>query len=140
MSKTSLQSLQLSLAGLACVTWLLPQQAMAAGKSESKASAAAQTAPAIRDIELGMRGRITGQFLDVQGQPKANELVYIQRQNSQPLQEREPMRAADLSWRVRVVGSIRSPRKTRLSCVAAGPRRRLRREPIATFLSCLATE
>lgn len=87
MSKTSLQSLRLSLAGLACVTWLLPTQAMAAGKTEPL-STSSQKPVAIRDVELGARGRITGQFVDVQGQPKANEVVLVQRQHSQPLQTR----------------------------------------------------
>lgn len=85
MSKTSLQSFRLSLAGLACVTWLFPTQAMAAGKTEPSSNSSRNPA-AIRDVELGGGGRITGQFLDVQGQPKANQVVVIQRQHGQPLQ------------------------------------------------------
>ena len=85
MSKTSLQSLRLSLAGLACVTWLMPLPAMAAGQAEPT-SHAVRNAPMIRDVELGPGGRITGQFVDVQGQPQAKQIVVAQRQNSQPQQ------------------------------------------------------
>lgn len=87
MSKTSLESLRFGLAGLACVTWLLPLQAMAAGQNTSLPNSP-RNAPAIRDVELGTGGRITGQFVDAQGQPKANQVVVVQRQHAQPQQTR----------------------------------------------------
>jgi hypothetical protein len=68
------------------MTWLLPLQAMAAGQSES--SLANRNVAAISDIELSSGGRITGQFVDAQGQPKANQVVIAQRQHGQPQQSR----------------------------------------------------
>jgi hypothetical protein len=79
MRKTSLQALRLSLAGLACATWLFPVGGHAA--TPLKADRPAGT---VRDVALDAQGRITGQFVDVQGQPRPHQSLVIQRQGGQP--------------------------------------------------------
>ena len=87
MSRTSWQSLRWSLAGLACMTWLLPIQAMAAGPAQ-ETSTPARHKTMIRDVALKAGGRMTGQFVNTQGQPQANQVVVVQRQGGQPAQTR----------------------------------------------------
>lgn len=83
MPQSPLQTIRISLAVLACCTWLLPVHGVAATKTEMSS-----TAQRIRDVALDGQGRITGQFVDAQGRPRAQQLVTINRPGNQPLQTR----------------------------------------------------
>jgi hypothetical protein len=85
MSRTSLQKLRFVLAGIASFTWLLPLQAVASDPSAMPRNTA-HTTPLIRDVALGPGGRITGQFVNAQGHPQANQLVVLQREGGKVLQ------------------------------------------------------
>ncbi len=71
------------LGGLACLTWLIPSQALAAdGPARPVASSGIR--PVIRDVALGSHGSLTGQLLDTQGRHCPGQLVVVQRQGSEP--------------------------------------------------------
>jgi hypothetical protein len=78
MRKRSLQAIRLSLAGLACVTWLIPVHSQAATPVN-----ASRPVSIVRDVALDAQGRIMGQFVDAQGQPRAHQALVIQRQGGQ---------------------------------------------------------
>jgi hypothetical protein len=42
----------------------------------------------VRDVALDAQGRIAGQILDAQGQPRARQIITVQRQGAQPVQTR----------------------------------------------------
>lgn len=84
MTKRSLRTLCLYMAGLACLTWVLPTQVRAADAIGS-VSPVTRHAPQVHDVSLG-QGRLIGQFVDAQGQPRSHQIVILQRVGGNPLQ------------------------------------------------------
>src|SRR5687768_1943130 len=72
------------LGGLACLTWLLPVQCLAAD-GQITTTSQGPVRPIIRDVALGKNGRMTGQLVDAQGQTRPNQIVFVQRQGGEPL-------------------------------------------------------
>jgi hypothetical protein len=83
--KKAIHTYGIWLGSLACLTWLLPTQAMAAEVGQ-RTPAGAAAIPMIRDIALGKNGSLSGQLLDAQGHGRANEMVVIHRQGAEPRQ------------------------------------------------------
>lgn len=68
---------------LACFTWLLPVQTIAAEAQGSRPPITASR-PIVRDIALGANGSMSGQLVDVQGRGRAHQIVVIQRPGAEP--------------------------------------------------------
>ena len=79
-----LHTLGISFCGLACLTWLVPLQALAADANGARPPMAAKRT-AIRDVALGANGSINGQLLDAQGRARANQVVVVVRQGAEAL-------------------------------------------------------
>jgi hypothetical protein len=69
---------------LACVTWVLPLEHLQAGPPQAATPHVASSP--VRDIVLGADGSLSGQVLDHQGHPQANQIVLIQQPGQQPRQ------------------------------------------------------
>jgi hypothetical protein len=85
MTKRSLHTLRLTMAGLACLTWVLPLRAFATDGITASPPVSRST-PQIHDVALGSGGRLVGQFVDGQGQPRANQTVMVVRPSGQQWQ------------------------------------------------------
>jgi hypothetical protein len=81
MSRITWRGIPSGLAWLACITWLLPVTGGQAAPLD-----AARPATPVRDIALDAQGRITGQYVDAQGQPRAHQVLVVQRQGGAPRQ------------------------------------------------------
>ena len=100
----TMNRIQTVLALTACLTWAMPQQAMAnaSGNGQVRRKANTQSAArrsVVRDVKLDSTGQLRGQVVNAQGHPAERLTIRIARPGRRPFQEATTAQNGHFSFR-----------------------------------------